>query len=107
MQLQDYELASGSFADYIAENPADYQVYRFLGDAQRSQKKLKAAYESYQKALAENEQDAHSYFGRGMVLLANKNLELAIGDFERAIELNPAKRYPNRLGLRCEPFGNL
>ena len=35
MQLQDYKMASSNFANYLAEYPANYQVYRFLGDAQR------------------------------------------------------------------------
>ena len=46
--------------------------------------------------------DAHSYFGRGMVLLANENFALAQNDFERAIELAPkqASYYLGRASVR-------
>ena len=88
LKLLDYNSALEDFKYYLAQYGDHYQVWRFLGEAQRNLGDLDPAYKSFEKALSYNELDAGSYYGKGMILLSKKSFDLALADFERAIELD-------------------
>lgn len=69
-------------------------MYVNLGNAQREQAKMAQALKSYEQALVRDPLYADAFFERGILRTYERNERAAIADFERVMDLNPARVAP-------------
>ena len=90
---KDYEKAIEEFTKAIEAEPHDAKNYFNRATAYRGLNKLSGSVRGFSKAIELAPQEARGYVGRGEVLLLQqKQLDQALADFDKALEISPNDR---------------
>ena len=106
----DYDSAIRAFNYVIEIDPTKCQILNRLGSLWMSKQNYAKALEYYPKSIACDAAaaDALTYYSWGRALFANKNLEEAIGKFNKAVEMNSkytdAYTYKAKAELQLQEF---
>ena len=93
---REYFTAIEEFKTALKYNPNLWLAYRFMGDAERQLGKFTDAVTNYNNALLFKE-DTASYFGRAEARRMNREFDLALTDYNKALVISP-KNYTFHLG---------
>ncbi|MBF0475732.1 MAG: tetratricopeptide repeat protein [Deltaproteobacteria bacterium] len=81
--------------------PQDINTYNLLGIVLRKQSRYHEAISAYQRAIEHAPDDENLHFNLGRAFIEANNKDLAIQEFEKALEISPnfevAKRMLDRL----------
>jgi tetratricopeptide (TPR) repeat protein len=85
LEQKDYAGALAKYEEIVAAEPTLYQIHYNIGVAQREMNDLAKAKASFQKVLDVEPTNTGALVAMGDVLVAEKNLDGAVGYFEKAI----------------------
>jgi len=98
MELFRFDDAMASFRQAIAIDPASVKAHLGLADALRFARRPVDAIEEYRKVIERNQSIGEAYRGLGTCLVQQENLEAALPQFRKAVELLPDD-VPSRIAL--------
>ena len=94
---RDYETAIAEFTKAIEAEPEDAKNYFNRGDGlSRGQQTGRSVGGFHQGDRARSDRMREAYIGRGEVLLPQKQLDQALADFDKALEIAPNDAYARR-----------
>jgi len=87
VEVEDYDRAVVEYDRLVEDYPDDYVVLRRRADVQLARGGYEYAVRDYDRVI-EQRPSADLYYNRGCAFLASGELEKALADFNRSIELN-------------------
>ncbi len=104
LELKDFRQAVDEYTQAIQEKPDYAEAYCGRGHAYLGLEDSKAAGDDYDWTIAYNPAYAEAYFGRGIILEARGNIQDAIAEYAKAIQLKVDNPY---YGIASYNLGNL
>jgi tetratricopeptide (TPR) repeat protein len=87
-QLGNYDLAIGSYTNFLDENPYSFTAWYNLGNTYSKKEKFADAITAYEYCLAVNERFSPAYFNMGNAQLTLEQYDESIFSFNKCIELD-------------------
>lgn len=88
-QKEQFGKAEAELQAALALDPKNEEVAYRLGTVYLAEKQIARAKEAFAKLLAVNPNSAFGHYGMGMVAVDEENPQIVIGEYSRAVELEP------------------
>ena len=104
----NFETAKKGLEDYLAQNPDDNstEIQKMLGLCNVNLEKMQEAKENFEKVVAQDKEDATSWFYLGMIYEAGDDLEKSVDAYNKVIGLREDYKdaYKIIATLACSKF---